>query len=358
MIINMENRRISKQVRVGDRVLGGGAPILVQSMTNCRPDDFEALSAQIAGLEKAGCDIVRLTVPDMGAVKTLARLKESGVKVPLVADIHCDYKMAVEAANAGADKIRINPGNIGGEDKVREVVRACRAHGIPIRVGVNGGSLEKELLEKYGPTPEALCQSAMRQIGMLEKFDFTDIVAAIKSSDVGTMVSAVRLLAARCDYPLHIGVTEAGTAKLGTMKSAAGIGSLLLDGIGDTIRVSLTAPPVLEVREGHALLRALGMDETWKLNLVSCPTCGRTKIDLVSLASALEDRIMKEGLAGKKMTVAVMGCVVNGPGEAKHADVGVAGGLHEALLIRRGEAVRKIPEGEIIDTLIEEIRNF
>ncbi len=351
-------RRKSKKIRIGNIFIGGDAPIALQSMTNAPSGDFDATLAQMRELEGAGCDIVRMAVPDLDAVRVLARLKESGIGMPIVADIHFNYRMAIESANAGADKIRINPGNIGGEDRVREVVSACRAKGLPIRVGVNGGSLEKHLLEKYGsPTPEALVESAEEKVRMLERFDFDNIVVAIKSSNVHNMVRANELIAERCDYPLHLGVTEAGTVHRGVIKSSAGIGGLLCRGIGDTIRVSLTAPPRKEIEEGRALLSSLGLGGD-ALEIVSCPTCGRTKVDLIALAERLESRISEEGLWGIPVKVAVMGCAVNGPGEAKEADIGIAAGAGDALLIRRGEIIRKVSEASVVDTLIEEIKKL
>ncbi len=351
-------RRNSRQIRVGSRSVGGDAPITVQSMTNVSSGDFDALCRQIKALEAEGCDIVRMTVPDDEAVRNLARLKEAGLSIPIVADIHFNFRLAVESAAAGADKIRINPGNIGGEDRVRAVVAACRRAGIPIRIGVNGGSLEKELLAKYGaPLPEALAESAMGHIRLLEKYDFYDTIVAVKSSDVRTMIAANRLLAERCDYPLHLGVTEAGTHRLGTLRSAAGIGSLLCDGIGDTIRVSLTDDPVKEVREGKAILRSLGLDPQSAIRVVSCPTCGRTKIDMIAIATELEEKLSRIETR-RPLTVAVMGCAVNGPGEAREADIGIAGGDGEALLFRRGEILGKLPEEELIKRLIEEVRRL
>ncbi len=349
-----DTRRKTKKIKVGSCFIGGDAPITVQSMVNRSPSDFEGLYAQMKALEEAGCDVVRMTVPDAEAVKTLHRLKNTDLALPIVADIHFNYRLAVESAAAGADKIRINPGNIGGEDRVKAVVTACRGAGIPIRIGVNGGSLEKDLLAKYGaPTKEALVESAMTHIRLLEKYDFNDIIVAVKSSDVRTMMGAVRLLAEECDYPFHLGVTEAGTARLGILRSAAGIGGLLCEGIGDTIRISLTDDPVREAEEGRALLRSLELDPRSLIRVVSCPTCGRTKIDLIGLASRLEERL--GGLSvSRPLTVAVMGCAVNGPGEAREADVGIAGGEGEALLFRRGEIVCKIPEEEILDRLMKE----
>ncbi len=351
-------RRKSKKVRVGGIYIGGDAPITVQSMTNVSSSDFEALYRQIKELELAGCDIVRMTVPDDGAVKSIARLKESDIKMPIVADIHFSYRLAVESAAAGADKIRINPGNIGGEDRVKAVVSACRTAGIPIRIGVNGGSLEKELLSKYGsPTPEALAESAMTHIKLLEKYDFYDTVIAVKSSDVRTMIRANHILAEICDYPLHLGVTEAGTHRLGVLRSATGIGALLCDGIGDTIRVSLTDDPVNEVKEGKAILQSLGLDSASGIRVISCPTCGRTKIDLIRIASEVEERL-SHIRTDKSLTVAVMGCAVNGPGEAREADIGIAGGNGEALLFRHGEIIGKIPETELSGALVKEVEKL
>lgn len=353
-----EIRRKTKKIKVGNRYIGGDAPVSVQSMTNTPTDDFDATYSQIKRLERAGCDIIRVTVPDMNAVKSLYRLKASDIGIPIVADIHFDYKLALESAEAGADKIRINPGNIGSEDRIKAVADKCRAKNIPIRIGVNSGSVGKELLAKYGgPTAKALAESALYNIGLLEKYDFYDIIAAIKSSDVRRMTEATEAVASACDYPLHLGVTEAGPAGSGTVKSAIGIGSLLARGIGDTIRVSLTADPVTEVEKGRQILDALGMDEGGKITLVSCPTCGRTKIDLIGLVSAFEAR-MDELHPSEHIKVAIMGCPVNGPGEASDADIGIAGGVAEGLLFKKGLVVRKIPENEIIDTLITEINRL
>lgn len=348
-------RRKTKKIRVGRVYVGGDAPIPVQSMTNVSSSDYGALYAQMRALEDAGCDIIRMTVPDTDAVKSLYLLKCSDIKMPIVADIHFSHKLAIESAQAGADKIRINPGNIGDAERVRAVVKACRERQIPIRIGVNGGSLERELLAKYGsPTPEALCESAMTHIELLERFDFDDIIVAVKSSDVRTMQRAVRLIADKCEYPIHLGVTEAGTEKYGVIKSAAGIGGLLCDGIGDTLRVSLTDDPIKEIGQGRAILRSLGIDGGAHVNVVSCPTCGRTKIDLIGLAKEIEERVADIKVL-RPVTVAVMGCAVNGPGEAREADVGIAGGNGEALLFRRGEIIGKIPEDKVIKTLIDEI---
>ncbi len=349
-------RRKSKKIKVGNIYIGGNSKISVQSMTNTDSSDFEATFNQIKSLENAGCDIVRMTVPNMDAVSTIYKLKSSDIKIPIVADIHFDYKMAIEAANAGADKIRINPGNIGSEDRVKAVVDTCVMKNIPIRIGVNSGSLEKSILEKYGrPSGEALAESALYHASMLEKFDFTNIILAVKSSRVADMIKANRILAEKSEYPLHLGVTEAGTVHKGVIKSAAGIGSLLLDGIGDTMRVSLTADPTEEIKEGKAILSALGITEESGINIISCPTCGRTKIDLIGIANEFEKRIA-DIKVNKKIDVAIMGCVVNGPGVAKECDIGIAGGVGEAVLFKKGQIVRKIDEDKIIDELIEEIK--
>ncbi len=343
-----------KQVKIAGLTLGGGAPVRVQSMLNTPSGDIEASVNQAKELEKAGCEIIRATVPDMNAVKTIAALKEN-VGVPIVADIHFDYKMALESLAAGVDKIRINPGNIGSDDRVKMVADECRRKGVPIRIGVNSGSVEKEILAKYGsPCPEALVESALYHVGLLEKFDFEDIVISIKSSDVKTTVDAYRLMAQKAAYPLHLGVTEAGTQRMGLIKSSMGIGSLLLDGIGDTIRVSLTAPPVNEVYAGYDILKAAGIRSNG-VNLVSCPTCGRTKIDLIGLASRVEDALRD---CKKDITVAVMGCIVNGPGEAKEADIGIAGGNGEGLIFRKGEIIKKVKEDILFDELLKEIEKM
>lgn len=350
----MTERRISRQVTAGHLKIGGGAHISVQSMLNARAEDVEGNVRQAKALEAAGCEIVRLTVPNKEAVKTLAAVKEA-VSIPVVADIHFDYQCALESVAAGVDKIRINPGNIGSDERVKAVADACRLHNVPIRIGVNSGSLEKEILEKYGaPTPDALCESAMHHAALLEKFDFHDIVISIKSSNVERMVAAYRKIATLCDYPLHLGVTEAGTERMGLIKSAAGIGALLLDGIGDTIRVSMTADPVKEIAAGLDILKAVGV-KTDCPQIVSCPTCGRTKIDIISLANEVERRL---STCRKPITVAVMGCIVNGPGEAKEADIGIAGGDGCGLLFKKGEIVRKVPEHEIVDALMEEIEKL
>ena len=347
-------RRFTRTVKAGNVEIGSGSKITVQSMLNVLAHDIEGNVAQAVELEKAGCEIVRLTVPDIEAVKTLYAVKNA-VKIPVVADIHFDYKCALESVAAGVDKIRINPGNIGSDDRIKAVADACRQKNIPIRIGVNSGSLEKDLLKKYGHvTPEALCESALRHASLLEKFDFNDIVISIKSSDVPTMVAAYRLVAQQCDYPLHLGVTEAGTRHMGMLKSAAGIGALLLDGIGDTIRVSLTADPVSEVAAGFDILKAVGIKKDCP-QIVSCPTCGRTKIDLISLAEKVERELAN---VHKPIKVAVMGCAVNGPGEAKEADIGVAGGDGYGLIFKHGEILKKVPENEIVEELLKETDNL
>ena len=345
---------MTKQITVGGVALGGGAPVTIQSMCNTKTEDAAATAAQIRALEDAGCEIVRVTVPTMEAARAISAIKER-ISIPLVADIHFDHRLAVEAAVRGADKIRINPGNIGGEENVKAVVDACRARRIPIRVGVNGGSLEKALLAKYGKvTPEALVESAMGHIRLLEKFDFTDICVSVKSSDVPLNMAAYRLLHECVDYPLHLGVTEAGTPSMGLIKSAIGIGGLLCEGIGDTLRVSLTADPVEEVYAARRILQACGIRRSG-VNLVSCPTCGRTGYNMIPIAEELEKR-----LAGcsKKITVAVMGCVVNGPGEASAADIGIAGGEGEGLIFRKGKVLYKVPQEKLVDALLKEIEKL
>ena len=330
---------MTKQIMVGNVPVGGGAPISIQSMCNTKTDDIDATVDQILRLEAAGCEIVRVAVPDMAAARAIDGIK-SRIHIPLVADIHFDHRLALECAARGVDKIRINPGNIGGEDHVRAVAEACREGRIPIRIGVNGGSLEKELLGKYGGvTARALAESAMGHAALLEKYDFTDICISVKCSSVPVTVEACRLLSERCSYPLHLGVTEAGTPEMGMVKSAMGIGGLLCLGIGDTLRVTLTADPVEEIAAAKKILMAAGLRQEGP-NLIACPTCGRTCIDLISIAREVERR-----LAGcsKPITVAVMGCAVNGPGEAAAADVGIAGGRGEGLLFRRGSILRKVP---------------
>ena len=344
----------TKKVFAGGVAIGGGSPITVQSMLCVPAHNVEGNVNQAKLLEAARCDIVRISVPDIEAVKTLAAVKES-VSIPVVADIHFDYKLALESVHAGADKIRINPGNIGSDDKVKAVAAACKTAGVPIRIGVNSGSLEKSILEKYGsPTPEAMVESGLYHISLLEKFDFDDIVLSLKSSDVKKMYKAYELAAEKCRYPLHLGVTEAGTEQMGTIKSAAGIGGLLLRNIGATIRISLTDDPVKEAQAGIKLLRALGF-RGGGVKFVSCPTCGRTKIDLIGLASEVEKRLSG---VNKDITVAVMGCAVNGPGEAREADIGIAGGDGCGLLFKHGEIIRKIPEERLLDELLSEIEKM
>ncbi len=344
-------RRKTKKIKIGNIYIGGDSPITVQSMLNKPAHDIEASVKQAIELEKAGCQIIRGAIPDMDAVKLIPALKEA-VSVPIVADIHFDYRLAIEAVAAGVDKVRINPGNIGSDDRVKAVVKACREKNVPIRIGVNSGSVEKEILAKYGaPTPEAMVESAMYHASLLERFDFDDIVISIKSSNVENMIRSYETAAERCDYPLHLGVTEAGTERMGLIKSGAGIGSLLMHGIGDTIRVSLTADPVREVYAGLDILKALGI-RTDGVQIVSCPTCGRTKIDLIRVANEVEDALKD---CRKPLKVAVMGCIVNGPGEAKEADIGIAGGDSCAVLIKKGEIVRKINEENIVSELLAEI---
>lgn len=348
----MYKRENTRQVKVGKYKLGGGADVLIQSML-CKPaHDFSGNVEQAKALEKAGCEIIRVSVPDMETVKLIPLLKEA-VSVPIVADIHFDYKLALESAAAGVDKIRINPGNIGDDEKVHAVVKACAQRGIPIRIGVNSGSVQKEILAKYGaPTPEALVESGLYHISLLEKFDFNDIVLSLKSSDTKIMYDTYTLAAERCPYPLHLGVTEAGTSKMGTIRSAAGIGGLLLSGIGDTIRVSLTDDPVNEVYAARDILSAVGL-RRGGVRIVSCPTCGRTKIDLIGLAKSAEAALADYK---KAITVAIMGCVVNGPGEAREADIGVAGGDGCGILFKKGEIVRKIAEDRLLEELLYEIK--
>lgn len=343
-----------KQVTVGNLKIGGGADVSVQSMLNVPSTDIEGSVKQAVELENAGCQIIRAAVPNMDAVKLIPALKNA-VKVPIVADIHFDYRLALEACAAGVDKIRINPGNIGSDDKVKAVADACRQRNIPIRIGVNSGSLEKEILAKYGhPTPQALCDSAMYHASLLEKFDFTDIVLSMKSSTVPSMVEAYELASQQCDYPLHLGVTEAGTERMGIIKSAAGIGSLLMRGIGDTIRVSLTANPVKEIYAANDILKAIGVKKDG-IQFVSCPTCGRTRIDLVKIAGEVEERLRD---CNKNIKVAVMGCVVNGPGEAREADIGIAGGDGCGLVFKKGEILYKVPEDKLVDALIDEVNKL
>ena len=345
---------MTKQIMVGGVPIGGGAPVTIQSMTNTRTDDVEATLHQIRTLAATGCEIIRVAVPDMAAAKAVGKIKE-GSPIPVVVDIHFDYKLALEAIAAGADKVRINPGNIGGADHVKAVAQACARRGVPIRIGVNGGSLEKPLLAKYGGVcPEAMVESAFGHIRLLNQFDFDDICVSLKSSSVPMTMKAYRLMSQASDYPLHIGVTEAGTVRMGTLKSAVGIGGLLALGIGDTMRVSLSADPVEEVYAAKEILKAAGVRKEGA-ELVSCPTCGRTRIDLIALANEVEERLKT---VDKPITVAVMGCVVNGPGEASAADCGIAGGVGEGLLFKKGQIVKKVPQEQLVDelfTLIDQL---
>ncbi len=338
---------MTKQINVGGVPIGGGAPVTIQSMCNTPTQDAAATLDQIRKLATAGCEIVRVAVPDMEAARAVEKIKK-GSPIPVVVDIHFDYKLALEAIAAGADKVRINPGNIGGEDRVKAVAAACRQRGIPIRIGVNGGSLEKPILAKYGKIcPEAMVESAFGHIRLLNRFDFDDICVSLKSSSVPITMRACQLMAQESDYPLHIGVTEAGTVRMGTLKSAVGIGGLLALGVGDTMRVSLSADPVEEVYAARDILKAAGVRKEGP-ELVSCPTCGRTKINLIALANEVEERLKS---VDKPITVAVMGCAVNGPGEAAAADCGIAGGIGEGLLFQKGEIVKKVPQDRLVDEL-------
>ena len=345
---------MSKQILVGGVPIGGGAPVSIQSMCSTKTHDVAATVEQILRLEEAGCEIIRVAVPDMAAARAVGAIK-SRIHIPLVTDIHFDYKLALECAAQGADKIRINPGNIGGEDRVKAVADACRAGKIPIRIGVNGGSLEPELRRKYGGvTAEALVESAMGHVALLNQFDFDDICISVKCSSVPLTMAAYRLLSQRCSYPLHLGVTEAGTPSMGIIKSAMGIGGLLCLGIGDTLRVTLTADPVEEIYAAKKILRAAGLRQDGP-DLIACPTCGRTCIDLIPMAEEVERRLMG---CTKPITVAVMGCAVNGPGEASSADVGIAGGKGEGLLFRKGKILRKVPQEQLVDALMAEIQQL
>ena len=346
-------RKTTRKIKLGNICIGGDAPITIQSMTFSKTSDREATLAQILELEKAGCEIVRFSVPDEESAESIPYLKEH-TNIPLVADIHFNHKLAIKSAEYGIDKVRINPGNIGSDDKVHEVVKVCRSRNIPIRIGVNSGSLEKELLAKYGsPTPEALVESALNHAALLERFDFDDIVISIKSSDVNRMLASYRLAAEKCNYPLHLGVTEAGTERMGLIKSAIGIGSLLCDGIGETIRVSLTDEPVKEIAAAKDILKCIGKRKG--VTIVSCPTCGRTRIDLIRTAKKVEAALAD---SEKDITVAVMGCVVNGPGEAREADIGIAGGIGEGLLIKKGQIVKKVPEEQLLEVLRDELLHW
>lgn len=344
----------TKIIHIGDRVIGGGNPILIQSMCNTKTEDVDATVAQILRLEEAGCEIIRCTVPTEDAAKAIAKIKEK-IHIPLVADIHFDYKMAIAAMENGADKIRINPGNIGGKDRLEAVVKVAKEKNIPIRVGVNSGSLEKELVAKYnGVTAEGIVESALDKVGMIEDAGYDNIVISIKSSDVLMCVKAHEVLAKKTNYPLHVGITEAGTLFSGNVKSSIGLGIILNQGIGDTIRVSLTGDPVEEVKTAKLILRTLGL-RRGGIEVVSCPTCGRTNIDLIGLANQVENMVSGYDL---NIKVAVMGCVVNGPGEAKEADIGIAGGINEGLLIKHGEVIKKVPEAELLNTLKYELDNW
>ncbi len=348
------HRDKTRTVQIGDCVIGGGNPVLIQSMTNTATEDVEATVSQILRLERAGCEIIRCTVPTMEAAQALAKIKEQ-IHIPLVADIHFDYKMAIAAIENGADKIRINPGNIGSRDKVAEVVKAAKERNIPIRVGVNSGSLERELVEKYhGVTAQGIVESALDKVRIIEELGYDNLVISIKSSDVMMCIKAHELLAEQTTYPLHVGITESGTVASGNIKSAVGLGIILHQGIGDTIRVSLTGDPAEEVKSARLILRTLGLRKGG-IEVVSCPTCGRTKIDLIGLANQVEEMVQDIPLDIK---VAVMGCAVNGPGEAKEADIGIAGGIGEGLLIKKGEIVKKVPEAELLGTLREELLHW
>ncbi|MBE6811928.1 MAG: flavodoxin-dependent (E)-4-hydroxy-3-methylbut-2-enyl-diphosphate synthase [Ruminococcaceae bacterium] len=347
-------RIIKKETKIGNIFIGGNHPIAVQSMLNTDSENKQACLLQALALQDAGCQIIRISVPTQKSVASVYELKKY-LSIPVVADIHFDYRLALESIAAGIDKVRINPGNIGSDDRVKAVADACRLADIPIRIGVNSGSLEKHILQKYGsPTPEALVESALYHASLLEKFDFDNIVISIKSSDVVRTRDAYRLLSQKCNYPLHVGVTEAGTSRMGLIKSAAGIGALLMDGIGDTIRVSLTADPTEEISAGFDILKAVGLGKDG-VKIVSCPTCGRTKINLIQLAQQVEDALKD---CKKNITVAVMGCVVNGPGEAREADIGIAGGDGCGLIFKKGEILRKVTEDQLLNALLKEINEL
>ncbi len=351
------DRKITKEVAVGSVKIGGGSRISIQSMTNTDTLDKEATFSQVERLHSAGCDIIRLAVPTVEAAETIAYIKERRADIPIVADIHFDYKIAIRSVECGVDKIRINPGNIGDESRVAAVARACSAKNIPIRIGVNGGSLEKELLAKYGsPTPEALYESALGHIRLLNKYDFDNIVISVKSSVVTNAVAANKYVSEHCDYPLHIGVTEAGSSRMGIIKNAEAIATLVHLGIGDTVRISLTEDPEAEVHAAKDILRSLGCQGHLGMDIVSCPTCGRTQIDLLSLVNSFEKAARSESLTDIPIKVALMGCVVNGPGEAREADIGIAGGKGEALLFKKGEIIRKIDENDVVSSLINYIK--
>ena len=344
-------RRKSKKIKIGNLYIGSDSKISVQSMLNVPPDDIDGNIAQAKVLKEAGCDIIRVAVPNKDAVRLIYKIKEN-VDIPIVADIHFDYRLAIESVNAGVDKIRINPGNIGSQDRIKMVANECKQNDVPIRIGVNSGSLEKEILSKYQhPTAGALCESALYHSSLLEQFDFNNIVISMKSSNVKTMIESYELIADKCDYPLHLGVTEAGTERMGIIKSSIGIGSLLAKGIGDTIRVSLTADPVKEVYAGFDILKALNINNNG-IQFISCPTCGRTKIDIINLADEAQKRLKN---CKKNLKVAIMGCAVNGPGEAKEADIGIAGGDGVGLLFKKGKIIAKVEESKLLDELIKEI---
>ena len=350
----MYKRRQSREVSVGNVKIGGNNPISIQSMTNTDTRDAEATIAQIKRLEEVGCDIVRVAIPDMTAAKNIAKIK-SEVNIPVIADIHFDYKLALKCVENGISAIRINPGNIGNIERVKAVTEACKAKNIPIRIGVNSGSLEKDILERDGkPTAKGLVESALRHVKILEELNFYDIVISIKSSDVPMMIEAYRLMSTKCNYPLHLGVTESGTVFRGTIKSTLGIGTLLAEGIGDTIRVSLTSDPIEEIKVAKEMLIALGLRKQG-MTFVSCPTCGRTQINLIKIAEEVEKRLEK---CNKNIKVAVMGCVVNGPGEAREADIGIAGGKGEGLIFKKGEIIKKVKEEDLIEELMKEIENL
>lgn len=348
------NRKKTRVVKIGNVLVGGNNPVAIQSMCNTKTSDAEATVKQILALEKEGCEIIRVAVPDMAAAEAISEIKKQ-IHIPLVADIHFDYRLALKAIEKGVDKLRINPGNIGGEDRVKAVVEAAKAKNIPIRIGVNSGSLEKDILEKYGTvTPEGLVESAMRHVRILEKLDFRDIVISIKASNVPFSLKAYSLLSEEVDYPLHVGITESGTEWSGTIKSSVGIGAILAMGIGDTIRVSLTGDPLEEVRVAKAILKDMGLRK-FGIEFVSCPTCGRTCIDLIGLAKKVEEKCIN---INKDIKVAVMGCAVNGPGEAREADIGIAGGNGYGLIFKKGEILKRLPESELLDTLMEEIEKL
>lgn len=347
-------RKKTRVVKIGDVLIGGDNPVAIQSMCNTKTSDVEATVKQILDLEKEGCEIIRVAVPDIAAAEAISEIKKQ-IHIPLVADIHFDYRLALKAIENGVDKMRINPGNIGGEDRVKAVVEAAKAKNIPIRIGVNSGSLEKDILEKYGKvTPEGLVESAMRHVRILEKLDFRDIIISIKASSVPFSLKTYSLLSEEVDYPLHVGITESGTEWSGTIKSSVGIGAILAMGIGDTIRVSLTGDPLEEVRVAKAILKDMGLRK-FGVEFVSCPTCGRTCIDLIGLAKRVEERCRN---INKDIKVAVMGCAVNGPGEAREADIGIAGGNGYGLIFKKGEILKKLPENELLDALMEEIEKL